>query len=141
MMTLGLAELKTLYSWYMRAGFISLQFNVTAALGASDKYVGQDGQAPAVMRMFKRGLVAWPSATHCGVMARTSANCSRQRQRHAYASKNCVTDWREQKRRTREFLKGWISKTKTATASALLKNTTGRSLTGALRADDPHPWV
>jgi hypothetical protein len=41
-------------------------------------------------------------------MARTSANCSRQRQqeKHAYASKNCVTDWREQKRRTREFLKG-----------------------------------
>jgi gluconate kinase len=40
------------------------------------------------------------------------------KKRHAYASKNCVTDWREQKRRTREFLKGWISKTKTATASA-----------------------
>ncbi|HDZ9608830.1 TPA: replication endonuclease, partial [Klebsiella pneumoniae] len=28
------------------------------------------------------------------------------KKKHAYASKNCVTDWREQKRRTREFLKG-----------------------------------
>ncbi len=40
----------------------------------------------------------------------TVGNVSKKK--HAYASKNCVTDWREQKRRTREFLKGLDSKTR-----------------------------
>ncbi len=36
----------------------------------------------------------------------------------AYASKRCVTEWREQKRRTREFLKGMELEDEEATASA-----------------------
>ncbi|EMF5626611.1 replication endonuclease [Enterobacter hormaechei] len=104
------SELKTLYTWYMRAGFISMQFNVTPPHWerVTKKYVGQDEIAPAVMRMFnevwwrgrlRRIAAAWREHLHIAV-----GNVSKKR--HAYASKNCVTDWREQKRRTREFLKG-----------------------------------
>lgn len=106
----GFSELKTLYTWYMRAGFISLQFNVTPPHWerVTKKYIGQDEIAPAVMRMFneawwrgrlRRVAAAWREHLQIAV-----GNVSKKR--HAYASKSCVTDWREQKRRTREFLKG-----------------------------------
>lgn len=106
----GFSELKTLYTWYMRAGFISLQFNVTPPKWerVTKKYFGEDEIAPAVMRMFnevwwggrlRRIAAAWREHLQIAV-----GNVSKKR--HAYASKNCVTDWREQKRRTREFLKG-----------------------------------
>ena len=106
----GFSELKTLYTWYMRAGFISLQFNVTPPHWerATKKYVSEDEIAPAITRMFnevwwrgrlRRTAAAWREHLQIAV-----GNVSKKR--HAYASKNCVTDWREQKRRTREFLKG-----------------------------------
>lgn len=106
----GFSELKTLYTWYMHAGFISLQFNVTPPKWerVTKKYFGEDEIAPAVMRMFnevwwrgrlRRIASAWREHLQIAV-----GNVSKKK--HAYASKNCVTDWREQKRRTREFLKG-----------------------------------
>ncbi|WP_431833649.1 replication endonuclease [Enterobacter cloacae] len=104
------SELKTLYTWYMRAGFISLQFNVTPPHWerVTKKYVGQDEIAPAVMRMFNevwwRGRLRRIAASWREHLQIAVGNVSKKR--HAYASKNCVTDWREQKRRTREFLKG-----------------------------------
>lgn len=106
----GFSELKTLYSWYMRAGFISTQFNVTPPHWerVTKKYVGQDEIAPAVMRMFNevwwRGRLRRIAASWREHLQIAVGNVSKKR--HAYASKNCVTDWREQKRRTREFLKG-----------------------------------
>lgn len=106
----GFSELKTLYTWYMRAGIISLQFNVTPPHWerVTKKYVGEDEIAPAITRMFndvwwrgrlRRIAAAWREHLQIAV-----GNVSKKK--HAYASKNCVTDWREQKRRTREFLKG-----------------------------------
>lgn len=106
----GFSELKTLYTWYMRAGFTSLQFNVTPPKWerVTKKYFGEDEIAPAVMRMFnevwwrgrlRRIASAWREHLHIAVG-------SVSKRKHVYASKNCVTDWREQKRRTREFLKG-----------------------------------
>lgn len=106
----GFSELKTLYTWYIRAGFISLQFNVTPPHWerVTKKYVGEDEIAPDIARMFnevwwrgrlRRIAAAWREHLQIAV-----GNVSKKR--HAYASKNCVTDWREQKRRTREFLKG-----------------------------------
>ncbi|HHG0547847.1 TPA: replication endonuclease [Klebsiella pneumoniae] len=106
----GFGELKTLYTWYMHAGFISLQFNVTPPHWerVANKYFNKDDIAPAVIRMFteswwrnrlRRVASAWREHLQIAV-----GNVSKKR--HAYASKNCVTDWREQKRRTREFLKG-----------------------------------
>lgn len=106
----GFSELKTLYAWYMRAGFISLQFTVTPPKWerVTKKHFCEDEIAPAVMRMFnevwwrgrlRRIAAAWREHLQIAV-----GNVSKKR--HAYASKNCVTDWREQKRRTREFLKG-----------------------------------
>ncbi|MHA2573719.1 replication endonuclease [Escherichia coli] len=79
----GFSELKTLYAWYMRAGFISLQFNVTPPKWerVTKKYFGEDEIAPAVMRMFNE--VWWRGRL-----------------------RRIASDWREQKRRTREFLKG-----------------------------------
>ena len=72
------------------------------------KYVGQDEIAPAVMRMFNevwwRGRLRRIAASWREHLQIAVGNVSKKR--HAYASKNCVTDWREQKRRTREFLKG-----------------------------------
>ncbi|HDS6530743.1 TPA: replication endonuclease [Klebsiella aerogenes] len=106
----GFSELKTLHTWYMRAGIISLQFNVTPPHWerVTKKYVGEDEIAPAIARMFndvwwrgrlRRIAAAWREHLQIAV-----GNVSKKK--HVYASKNCVTDWREQKRRTREFLKG-----------------------------------
>ncbi|MFK3158508.1 replication endonuclease [Salmonella enterica subsp. enterica serovar Weltevreden] len=106
----GFSELKTLYTWYMHAGFISLQFNVTPPKWerVTKKYFCEDEIAPAVMRMFNevwwRGRLRRISAAWREHLQIAVGNVSKKR--HAYASKNCVTDWREQKRRTREFLKG-----------------------------------
>lgn len=103
-------EFKTLYTWYMRAGYISRQFNVTPPHWerVTRKAFNQDDVAPAVIRMFteswwrqrlRRVAAAWREHLQIAV-----GNVSKKK--HPYASKNCVTDWREQKRRTREFLKG-----------------------------------
>lgn len=103
-------EFRTLHAWYMHAGFISQQFNVTPPKWERviNKVFDKNDIAPAVIRMFtetwwrnrlRRIAAAWREHLHIAV-----GNVSKKR--HAYASKNCVTDWREQKRRTREFLKG-----------------------------------
>lgn len=103
-------ELKTLYTWYMRAGYISRQFNVTPPHWerVTSKVFNQDDIAPAVIRMFteswwrgrlRRVAAAWREHLQIAV-----GNVSKKKR--PYASKNCITDWREQKRRTREFLKG-----------------------------------
>lgn len=106
----GFSELKTLYTWYLRAGIISLQFNVTPPHWerATKKYVGEDEIAPAIARMFndkwwsarlRRVAASWREHLQIAIGNVSKTKC-------AYASKNCVADWREQKRRTREFLKG-----------------------------------
>ncbi|WP_269564293.1 replication endonuclease [Kosakonia radicincitans] len=103
-------ELKTLHSWYIRAGLIALQFNVTPPHWerVTKKYASEQDIAPAVMRMFnetwwrgrlRRIAAAWREHLQIAV-----GNVSKKK--HAYASKTCVAEWREQKRRTREFLKG-----------------------------------
>lgn len=106
----GLGELATLHGWYMRAGLIALQFGVTPPhwAGLTTKYFDQDKAAPAIMRMFSdvwwRGRLRRVAASWREHLQIAIGNVSKKK--HAYASKNCVTDWREQKRRTREFLKG-----------------------------------
>jgi len=106
----GFGELRTLYAWYMHAGFIALQFNVNPPHWerVTKKFFDKNDIAPAVIRLFtetwwrsrlRRVAAAWREHLQIAV-----GNVSKKR--HAYASKNCVTDWREQKRRTREFLKG-----------------------------------
>ncbi|EHJ6865476.1 TPA: replication endonuclease [Escherichia coli] len=106
----GFGELKTLYTWYIRAGFISLQFNVIPPHWerVGKKYVGVDEIAPAIAKMFNdgwwRGRLRRVAATWREHLQIAVGNVSKKK--NTYASKNCVTDWREQKRRTREFLKG-----------------------------------
>ncbi len=106
----GFGELKTLFTWYMHAGSISLQFNVTPPGWdrVTKKVFDKEDVAPDVIRMFneawwrgrlRRVAAAWREHLLIAVG-------SVSKKKHAYASKNCVADWREQKRRTREFLKG-----------------------------------
>ncbi|EFO4691455.1 replication endonuclease, partial [Shigella dysenteriae] len=103
-------ELKTLYTWYMHAGFIALQFNVTPPRWerVTKKVFDKNDVAPAVIRMFTetwwRGHLRRIAASWREHLQIAIGNVSKNK--HAYASKNCVSDWREQKRRTREFLKG-----------------------------------
>ena len=104
------SDLKTLHAWYMRAGLICLQFNVTPPLWdrATKKYFSEDKTSPAVMRMFNevwwRGRLRRVAASWREHLQIAMGNVSKKK--HAYASKGCVADWREQKRRTREYLKG-----------------------------------
>ena len=106
----GFGELKTLYTWYMHAGFIALQFNVTPPHWerVAKKFFDKNDIAPAVIRMFTetwwRGRLRRIASSWREHLQVAIGNVSKKK--HAYASKNCVTDWREQKRRTREFLKG-----------------------------------
>jgi len=106
----GASEFKTLHAWYLRAGLISLQFNVTPPHWerVTTKYVAEDELAPAIARMFNdswwRGRLRRVAAQWREHLQIALGNVSKKKQ--AYASKGCVTRWREQKRRTREFLKG-----------------------------------
>lgn len=106
----NLGEFKTLYVWYMHAGLISLQFNVTPPhwVRLTSKIFDKADAAPAVIRMFTekwwRGRLHRVAAAWCEHLQIAMGNVSKKK--YAYASKSCVTDWREQKRRTREFLKG-----------------------------------
>jgi len=104
------SDLKTLHAWYMRAGLICLQFNITPPLWdrVTKKYFSEDEISPAVMRMFNevwwRGRLRRVAASWREHLQIAIGNVSKKK--HAYASKGCVAEWREQKRRTREFLKG-----------------------------------
>lgn len=106
----GYGELKTLYTWYMHAGFIAHQFNVTPPRWerVTKKFFDKNQIAPAVIRMFTetwwRGHLRRIASSWREHLQIAIGNVSKKK--HVYASKNCVTDWREQKRRTREFLKG-----------------------------------
>ncbi len=106
----GFGELKTLHTWYMHAGFISQQFNVTPPHWdrMKKKFFDKNDIAPAVIRMFTetwwRGRLRRVASSWREHLQIAVGNVSKKK--HVYASKNCVTDWREQKRRTREFLKG-----------------------------------
>jgi hypothetical protein len=106
----GFSELKTLHAWYMRAGLIARQFNVTPPKWerVTKKFAGQDEIGPAVVRMFNevwwRGRLRRVAASWREHLQIAVGNVSKKK--HVYASKGCVADWREQKRRTREFLKG-----------------------------------
>lgn len=106
----AMCELETLNAWYMHASFITQQFRIMPPEWekSRDKYWDQDKVAPAIARMFsekwwrgrlRRVAAAWREHLQIAI-----GNVSKKK--HVYASKNCVTDWREQKRRTREFLKG-----------------------------------
>lgn len=51
------------------------------------------------------------------------------KKKNTYASKNCVTDWREQKRRTREFLKGLDLEDEDGNRISLIENMMAQLLT------------
>ncbi len=63
-------------------------------------------------RLSPKCLTMGGGAVVCAVLPLRGANACQiavgnvSKKKNTYASKNCVTDWREQKRRTREFLKG-----------------------------------
>ncbi|MFJ5853821.1 replication endonuclease [Enterobacter cancerogenus] len=105
-----MGEYQTLYVWYQRAGLIARQFNVSPPHWerVSKTFFNKDDVAAAVIRLFseawwrgrlRRIAAAWREHVQIAL-----GNVSKKRT--AYASKRCVTEWREQKRRTREFLKG-----------------------------------
>lgn len=104
------AELKTLHRWYMRAGIIALQFNVTPPhwQRVTRKLANASDLAPAVIRLFSeqwwRGHLRRIAAQWREHLQIALGNVSKKK--HPYASQDCVSAWREQKRRNREFLKG-----------------------------------
>lgn len=104
------SELKTLYHWYMRAGVICWQFNVKPPQWekVTKRLADTDDIGPAVTRMFNETWwlnrlrrVAREWREHLQIAL---GNVSKIKQ--PYASKGCITDWREQKKRTLEFIKG-----------------------------------
>jgi len=106
----GDAELKTLHRWYQRAGIIALQFNVTPPhwQRVNRQLVSAGDLAPAVIRLFseqwwrgrlRRVAAQWREHLHIAL----GTVCKKKQ---PYASQDCVSTWREQKRRNREFLKG-----------------------------------
>ncbi|EBX7740404.1 replication endonuclease [Salmonella enterica subsp. enterica serovar Haifa] len=133
----GFSELKTLYTWYMRAGIISLQFNVPPPHWerVTKKYVGEDEIAPAIARMFNdvwwRGRLRRIAAAWREHLQIAAGNVSKKK--YAYASKNCVTDWREQKRRTREFLKGLALEDEDGNRISLIEKYDGSVANPAIR--------
>ena len=103
-------ELKTLYHWYMHAGVICLQFNVEPPRWERvlKKYADVDDIGPAIKRMYtekwwltRLRRVAHEWGEHLQIALGNVSKIKRP-----YASKRCITDWREQKRRTLEFIKG-----------------------------------
>ena len=132
-----LGELATLHGWYMRAGLMALQFGVTPPhwAGLTTKYFDQDKAAPAIMRMFSdvwwRGRLRRVAASWREHLQIAIGNVSKKK--HAYASKNCVTDWREQKRRTREFLKGLELEDEDGNRISLIEKYDGSVANSAIR--------
>lgn len=105
-----MGEYQTLFVWYLRAGLIARQFNVSPPHWerVSKTFFNKDDVAAAVVRLFSeawwRGRLRRIAAAWREHLQIALGNVSKKRT--AYASKRCVTEWREQKRRTREFLKG-----------------------------------
>ncbi|WP_227136500.1 replication endonuclease [Kosakonia radicincitans] len=102
------AELKTLHRWYLHAGMIALQFNVTPPhwQRVTRKVACADEIAPAVIRLFSevwwRGHLRRIAAQWREHLQIALGNVSKKKR--PYASDDCVSAWREQKRRNREFL-------------------------------------
>lgn len=103
-------ELKTLYHWYMRAGVVCWQFKVKPPQWEKvTKHLADiDDIGPAIARMFndkwwlnRLSRVAREWKEHLQIAL---GNVSKIKQ--PYASKGCITDWREQRKRTLEFIKG-----------------------------------
>lgn len=108
--TVDETELKTLHRWYMRAGIIALQFNVTPPhwQRVQKKVARAEDIAPAVIRLFSeqwwRGRLRRIASQWREHLQIALGNVSKKKQ--PYASADCISAWREQKRRNREFLKG-----------------------------------
>ncbi|EKK4083426.1 replication endonuclease [Cronobacter dublinensis] len=104
------SELKVLHASYMCAARITRHFKNAPPLWEkiTTKYVTAEDVGPAVLRMatekwwtgrLRRVAAEWREHLHIAL-----GNVSKKYS--AYASKSCVSEWREQKRRTREFIKG-----------------------------------
>ncbi|QCT18540.1 replication endonuclease [Jejubacter calystegiae] len=106
----GASDLQTLYLLYMRAALITHHFNTTPPLWEriSGRFVDGDEVYPSIRRMMNekwwRGHLRRVAAEWQEHLQIAMGNVSKKG--HVYASVGCITDWREQKRRTREFLKG-----------------------------------
>lgn len=104
------SDLKILHASYHCAARITRHFRNAPPLWEriTTKFVAAEDVAPATLRMasekwwqgrLRRVAAEWREHLQIAL-----GNVSKKRK--AYASKGCVTEWREQKRRTREFLKG-----------------------------------
>ncbi|ELY4778481.1 replication endonuclease [Cronobacter sakazakii] len=104
------SELKALHASYMCAARITRHFRSAPPLWerVTTKYVTAEDVGPAVLRMatekwwtsrLRRVAAEWREHLQIAL-----GNVSKKKT--AYASKSCIAEWREQKRRTREFLKG-----------------------------------
>ncbi|PKB89202.1 replication protein [Ewingella americana] len=105
----GASDLKTLWLLYQRAAAITQQFRQLPPLWdrISNKYVCEDDVGPAISRMLSPKW--WQSR-----LRRISAEWREHLQialtnvsktKTPYASRVAVSEWREQKNRTRDFLK------------------------------------
>lgn len=133
----GMGEYQTLYAWYQRAGIVAWQFNVAPPhwQRMSKTFFNKDDAAAAVIRMFseawwrgrlRRIAAAWREHLQIalGSVSKTRA---------AYASRRCVTEWREQKRRTREFLKGMELEDEEGNRISLVERVDGSVANPAIR--------
>ncbi len=104
------SDLKILHASYHCAARITRHFRNAPPLWEriTTKFVTAEDVAPATLRMasekwwqgrLRRVAAEWREHLQIAL-----GNVSKTRT--AYASRGCVTEWREQKRRTREFLKG-----------------------------------
>lgn len=103
-------ELKNLHVLYMRAATIANLFHVEAPLWKriTTSYVMADDIGPATQRMINekwwRGRLRRVAAAWREHLQIATGNVSKKKT--PYASHTCVSEWREQRRRIREFLKG-----------------------------------
>jgi hypothetical protein len=108
--TQSTSELNTLLRWYRHAALICQQFNVEPPhwKRVTAQAIDEKNLAPAVTKMFnarwwrrqlQRTAALWREHLYIALG-------SVSRRLHPYASPNCLKAWKEQKRRTREFLKG-----------------------------------
>ena len=103
-------RLKVLYAIYMRAAQIARHFRCQPPLWerVTTKLVSLDDIGPAVLRMVNekwwRGRLRRVASEWREHLQIALGNVSKKYT--PYASKSCVAEWREQRRRTREFLKG-----------------------------------
>lgn len=104
------SRLKVLHEIYMRAAQIARHFRCQPPLWerVTNKLVSLDDIGPAVLRMVNekwwRGRLRRVASEWREHLQIALGNVSKKHT--PYASKSCVAEWREQRRRTREFLKG-----------------------------------